>query len=101
MALTLLITDSLSLNAFFQTQNLFRDLAIIGYLLQLLQRICIKSHFDDPVTYGREIAICKKTVHLLTEACRDNAGNGTMMYWASNQLVQYEVLSLALVHWLC
>eukprot|EP00656_Telonema_subtile_P051845 TRINITY_DN7074_c0_g4_i2.p1 TRINITY_DN7074_c0_g4~~TRINITY_DN7074_c0_g4_i2.p1 ORF type:complete len:2215 (+),score=650.22 TRINITY_DN7074_c0_g4_i2:770-7414(+) len=74
-----------------ETQNLFRDLGIIGHLLELLQHLCVKKHFDDPVKYGREVSVCKTAVSLLTEACRDNAGNGSVLYWASQQLVQYEM----------
>eukprot|EP00658_Telonema_sp_P-2_P015843 TRINITY_DN1611_c0_g1_i7.p1 TRINITY_DN1611_c0_g1~~TRINITY_DN1611_c0_g1_i7.p1 ORF type:complete len:2287 (+),score=713.24 TRINITY_DN1611_c0_g1_i7:154-6861(+) len=73
------------------TQNLFQDLGVIGLLLQLLQKLAIKTHFDDPVQFAREIAVCHNTTRLLTEASRDNAGNGSLLYWASQQLVQYEL----------
>ena len=59
--------------------------------MELMEILCTKEHFSDESKYHREISICVQTINLLTEACRDNELNGTMVYWASDQLVHYEV----------
>ena len=64
---------------------------MLSVLLALLQTMCVKNHWDQPADHTREIAICEMAMDLLTEACRDNPGNGCALSDSLAQLLKHEI----------